>query len=440
VRFWQARSFRFISISWDINPCSDWSLQRMRRGLLRRFDAVWHVVDSSGAALHTPAARSPLFTPPNLTNAMSIETFGTSSDAKRAGPRRVENVQALRGIASLMVVVYHIGLIEAALFGKSALLPKWTSSWNSGVDLFFVISGFVMVTISTHRFHNPGGSRTFFLRRMARIYPLYWCFTLICLALVFWKADCLYYIDKPSLAKFLTSLFLIPDVQYPFLTPGWTLIHELYFYLCFALILKSSERGRMILVSVWSLLIIVFNLPVANISNISPFLAIATNALTLEFVAGCAIAWIINSGVSKLAGPALVLSVIGFVLAPAMHAPHVARYLIPTALLTYGAIAIEMRHGFNFPVWLRRLGDYSYSLYLSHLITASLVADLLFHFRRNTLDDILFIVASIVFAVAVSAASYYGLEKPLLAGAYTVVQRYHPSGRINSGPPGRENL
>ena len=101
-----------------------------------------------------------------------------SKSLKNIVPRKhILNIQALRGVAALMVLISHVSLYENRI-GAGVLLPKWMFELGSGgVDLFFVISGYVIVAISGF---GPSGFKPafqFFLRRITRIYPLYWIFT-----------------------------------------------------------------------------------------------------------------------------------------------------------------------------------------------------------------------------------------------------------------------
>ena len=367
---------------------------------------------------------------------MSIETFGTKSDVLHAGRERVENVQALRGIASIMVVFYHIGLVEHRIFGSHSLIAPVTASWKSGVDLFFVISGFVMVTISTGRFHGQSGARKFFFRRAARIYPVYWFYLLVSIAFLLYQPDFL--INTPSdwHRRLLRSFLLFPDNDLPVLAQGWTLIHELYFYLVFALALKWPENRRMAILALWGGLIIMCRCVPSIVSMRSPVMSVATNSLTFEFLAGCAIAWIANHGFHRFSVPALICAVLGFLIASVFDrfGTHVLLYIGPTSLLVYGAVSIETGHRYYFPRWLRYVGDFSYSLYLTHILSASVVRSLwlCFHVPRGVASDLAFTAASGAFCLAVGAISYRWIEKPMLSPAYQVASRLASLGFVKS--------
>jgi exopolysaccharide production protein ExoZ len=85
------------------------------------------------------------------------------------------SIQAVRAIASLLVFWGHA--INAVNLEVAAEFPPLYGQF--GVDLFFVISGFVMVYASERLFGRAGAPITFFTRRLARIVPLYWATTAI---------------------------------------------------------------------------------------------------------------------------------------------------------------------------------------------------------------------------------------------------------------------
>ena len=308
---------------------------------------------------------------------MSIETFGLKRDIAHAGKAKVENIQALRGIACLLVLIHHMGVYEGIMFKDRALIAGPTYPFMSGVHLFFIISGFVMVTITSGRFQQPGGSAKFLLRRVARIYPIYWFFTLVYLPI---------YILKPALftravglgsLSAITTALLIPHmgilVGQTLIGQAWTLIFEMYFYVIFALALLVPESQRMRLLLVWGAATGVAAWLAAGLVGTPREIPVVPDPMALEFLAGCLLAWLIGRGEHRWAVPALIAAPVLFLVLAHFQTywDRVLIFLPPFALLTYGAVAVEARHGFHFPLWLRRAGDISYSLYLSHILTLS---------------------------------------------------------------------
>src|SRR5262245_61905199 len=141
------------------------------------------------------------------------------------------SIQALRAIAALLVFLGHA--INQVNLEVAEEFPN--SYGPFGVDLFFVISGFVMVYSSERLFGQPGASVKFFARRLARIVPLYWAAT----AILVW-----FDVPNASTKAVLGSLFFVPHIplEAPLLDVGWTLIFEMFFYSVFAIALLAKRR------------------------------------------------------------------------------------------------------------------------------------------------------------------------------------------------------
>jgi exopolysaccharide production protein ExoZ len=141
----------------------------------------------------------------------------------------ISNLQILRGLAALGVVFYHTDF---------RLPGDWHTEFF-GVSTFFVISGFIMCFITRDPDGGDATARSFMIRRLIRIVPLYWLCTL---ALVLWNRGFLH--DMPHVLK---SLIFYPSETFPVLTfpvlgVGWTLNFEIYFYVVFALAILISRN------------------------------------------------------------------------------------------------------------------------------------------------------------------------------------------------------
>lgn len=139
--------------------------------------------------------------------------------------RRLEGLQALRGVASNFVILCHIGAIDQKYTGGN--LPERLDLGSAGVDLFFVLSGFIMVAVAGRNV-SP---LEFVFRRAVRIYPVYWVVAIAVLAL---GAAAGRSVDVMPLWE---PLLLIPTDADQIIAVAWTLVHEVYFYAVFALML-----------------------------------------------------------------------------------------------------------------------------------------------------------------------------------------------------------
>ena len=164
----------------------------------------------------------------------------------------VSSIQILRAVAALGVVALHVSHEGATRLGARNPLPDF-SVGAAGVDLFFVISGFIMVYASDALFARAGAPAYFFTRRLARIVPLYWAATaaaVVCFV-AFRYAGAL---EQLSWQTFVASLLFVPwprpdGAMLPVHMLGWTLNFEMFFYVVFALALMLTRRNAVFAVT-----------------------------------------------------------------------------------------------------------------------------------------------------------------------------------------------
>ena len=197
--------------------------------------------------------------------------------------QRMDSLQCLRGVAALAVVLFHLRGVEIKYLQGPAMLDAVARYADAGVDLFFVVSGFVMTTIAAGRYMKAGASAQFLVKRAWRVLPMYWIFTTLVVALMAVVPSMVNssYAGQSVLASYL----LIPHAQLPVLTVGWTLVHEAYFYLVFAgVIAFVPERFVPAFLLLWAAAIGVA--PWLPPGPTTPAHVLVTNPLTYEFIAG----------------------------------------------------------------------------------------------------------------------------------------------------------
>lgn len=283
------------------------------------------------------------------------------------------SVQVLRGIAVLLVVLFHAGLVVSEQFGAPGghLLFRFGAA---GVDIFFPISGFVMVISTRGLAGSADAWRIFLKRRIIRIVPLYWLATTLKLAILL-AAPALTLHSGFDLwhaaASYLFVFARNPNgVAEPLLPIGWTLNYEMFFYAAFALVLF----WRVPLVRVVSaMMLAVAVLGLLHPGSWSAPLTVL-NPIVLEFVAGMALARLALAGqrvgqaAAILLGLAALACLAASDLLPAETVER-ARLLLwglPGAALLLAAVSLESwisARRWHLP---RLLGDASYSIYLSH--------------------------------------------------------------------------
>lgn len=335
---------------------------------------------------------------------------------------RLENIQALRGAAALMVLLAHVKEAEIDYGGAGTILPHFLYMGVVGVDLFFLISGFVMTHVALSGARGKDAARRFIYNRAARIYPVYWAATLI--LMILYAGKHLLFAEATPFPNPVETFLLSPSDFYPLVPVGWTLVHEMYFYVVFALFVFWGAARLPQFLTGWITIIVAalaFGLFSAN-----AWTKIVFNPLTFEFVVGAIIALAIKNGVTRLAIPALVAGIALFAIQALFFADKLypnlmgqfalraAIFTPPFAFILYGAAAIE-KNGALAPSWLRKTGDASYSLYLIHVPVFLVVGKLISISVPDTrIDNILLIAAFTVAAIAAGFGLHHFVERPLL--------------------------
>ena len=283
------------------------------------------------------------------------------------------SLQALRAVAAAAVVCYHVLYMLAHSAGYAF---TESSLGAAGVDLFFVISGFVMVYTQQGQFGGAGAPQEFLVRRLIRIAPIYWLYTTL-LALLLAGAPALFgttVFDGQHVAA--SYLFLLSKNSAghigTVLQTGWTLCYEMYFYAVFALLLTLPRRWFLPLCATLFLMgVYAGEAAMQRDLALPAWLTVATNTLLLEFLLGACVAFAFLRGwllPPMLAWSAMVGALATVALSTEAEWGLWTRVLclgVPGAALVWGAVSLE-RAQWRTPRWLVTLGDSSYSLYLVH--------------------------------------------------------------------------
>jgi exopolysaccharide production protein ExoZ len=325
-------------------------------------------------------------------------------------PTTYQSVQALRAVAAILVAIFHAGL-------KFDTTQATFSIGNAGVDIFFVISGFVIWTVTTRR---PTSPLTFLKHRFLRLVPMYWIMTLAMAGGATFLPSAFPHMH-PTASDAILSLLFVPhqsssaDTFEPLLGQGWTLNFEVFFYLIFAVVLLLPVVARF-RVMVLALLV----LPVLGVFAMTPAIppTFLLNPLLIEFMGGLCLArlaagtWrppVAACWVAVVAGAAFL----AFLAAPASgdDAARVVAYGVPAFLIVGGGIGLEAAGRIRLPAWTQLLGASSYSLYLTH----TFVISAMWKVWPHDLSHVGFLVAATVVSAIVGVIVYSVLENPLLA-------------------------
>lgn len=370
---------------------------------------------SSGAAAAATSATAPL-----------TSTAAQPSQAPRLPSPVLQNVQALRAIAVLLVVAVHVSNpygFEAKYLAGDRLVGWGALAGQTGVDLFFVISGLIM-TVTTWRLEGGRvAARRFLERRVKRIYPIYWVVTLLVLAVFLTRPELINSHSSHS-PQVLQSFVLAPQAGLPLLAVGWTLTFEMYFYLLFALALLAGRARLPWILGGWGAITLV--LAVAFHGSTVPTLHLLSSPLLFEFVYGVAIGYLVMTRppwapVALLAaGVALLAVAVGFAYTiddVTLHDWYRALAIgPPAALIVLGAIGIERQRRLIASRRLAYVGDASYSIYLWHTVLLVAAGRVVAQLLPTGGGWHLALLVAIPLAVLVACVVLYELiERPLTA-------------------------
>ena len=288
----------------------------------------------------------------------------------------LKNIQALRGIAALLVVGLHLILFGNQKYGLNApQLNELAHLFKIGVDIFFVISGFVMIVTTSRTAKGGHSALKFIARRITRIYPVYWFVSFLLMPIFLFRPNWINSGDSIA-SSLLHSFLLFPHEGTPLLMVGWTLEYEMFFYIVYALsLLIFPARWRLHFLALWALsgvgigLVYSFSAPLAQLAT-SPFL--------LEFLAGAILGHLYVS--DKYFAPPpwwitfLAVSIPVLMMQDWLFKVHrVAMFLLPATICVYLALVAERRYACTLNKKWQYLGDISYPLYLIHIPAISAV-------------------------------------------------------------------
>ncbi|MCA8901473.1 MAG: acyltransferase [Hyphomonas sp.] len=430
---------------------------------------------------------------------------------------KLRSIQVLRGLAALLVVFFHIrsleglGIAENGLTEQTLIGGVFTNGY-AGVDLFFVISGFIMVYVTDGVRHGVKGAADFLFARATRIYPVWWAFAAF-MAVYIYVAHGMAGFGQASEGLepvgYLTRSFLLqPQPAFPVLGVGWTLVHEMYFYVGFTLLMLLPRKWLPGLIGIWAATLLAGTLVGYAVPYADTYRDLIFYPMTMEFIAGAVAGLLVTSGRIWRPGIVTLIAVLwlsatlcyqGLETEFTLKWGRVLWFGLPCALLIYGVAGLEARSRIAWLVpaaagliaaatiyqmfglhdaspdairrdatllavivgaiammivlwfgWLLgqgapglllrtrpffngllnlmvRVGDWSFSLYLVHMIVMSAMRRVFGYLGRSDalapvfrlgsdgpLDNLVFIAACLISSLIASALAYQLLERPLI--------------------------
>jgi exopolysaccharide production protein ExoZ len=330
--------------------------------------------------------------------------------------KQLNNLQALRAIAAIMIVLFHF--MNSGVFRDSwaAIVIELYQYLTLGVDVFFVLSGFI-ITLSVYKSKERAFKRRrFIISRIIRIYPVYWVFFL--LLVIFFSLPGVSG-DLGGSDYLFKSFFLLPVFDeslmfYPLLFVGWSLTFELYFYFIFSLVYSKSLR--FMIITLLFCLIVFYQ--IGDFVSYEPLKYLLQSNLILEFVAGVLVFSLYQSKYWL------------FVVKSKWFVTLVLGAVVIVAFVIYDKSDIQLRLACSATILMLFLlfdritlnsktlviiGNASYTLYLSHATIQMVCSGL---WKRGFLMppagfEILAVIVATILCIIFAVYFYKYIEKPM---------------------------
>jgi exopolysaccharide production protein ExoZ len=334
----------------------------------------------------------------------------------------IASIQVLRAVAVLVVTICHAEYEISRIGRLPSVMPSTSLEGLAGfgVQLFFVISGFVMVYATEPLFGTKRGPLIFFERRLVRIVPLYWIVTTFYLALTLLVAG----FGKGYPSSFVIASYLFipaarPDgIIEPLVGQGWSLNYEMLFYFVFALTVLNARRVSVSIVTA----VLIAAVVIGQMAHPLPFVvSVWTAPLLLYFVFGMWIGLAYREGLTLTPVQGLALISAGLILlfiqtcwTPESSIFGLICWTIPALIVAGSSLP---RLSLSGPFWtpLMVVGAASYALYLFHAVP---IRGLLYLARWNGFDigraPGAYLCTTVLISIALAIAIYYRVERPLL--------------------------
>jgi exopolysaccharide production protein ExoZ len=348
------------------------------------------------------------------------KTWLTRSQGSIVSRPIFDTLQAGRGAAAILIILFHLSgpNIAAARLWDYPPLGSFFSWGYAGVDLFFVLSGFLIFYVHGHEGGTPTAVPRYIWKRVRRIYPLYWIISISSLAIYFLRPE-LGDGHERDISVIISSFLLIHiDSVGSILNVAWTLYYEILFYAVFSLYILNKMLG----LSAGAVF-----LGLAVIACLSGWAPATSSFWTaphyLLFAMGILAAWIIRE--DRWHWPKTWIFVGSILLLGTIWNDMSGRYFpLPFPILAYGVAAtcgllglvqLERAGRLRVPPFPVMVGNASYAIYLTHLLTISAMSKLFsaFHSKSAAMAQIEYI-ALVVISITVGLLVHRLVERPLL--------------------------
>lgn len=351
--------------------------------------------------------------------------------------KQLNLIQVSRALVPILVILFHANEWMVTYFNKNIL--GFTVDFKSGgVYYFFALSGFMVYYLYSKKFGSPSVIKEFLYSRFIRVYPIYWILTIATL-LVYFLIPSFGNGTEREISRIITSLLLLPIEIVPILSVAWSLVHTVFFYLMFTLFFLKNKMISNAIFFIWVAISIIFSLGLLTSS--SYFINFLFNFNNLIFFFGMVSAYVIlkiniNYYVSLLF---VVLGISGFPLSwfNTQYEWISINLQITTSLssvlLIIGLASIDLQNEIKIPRFAKYLGDASFSIYLTHFLSLSLISKVISSISLISVHYMITINLLIIFSLIIGCIVYSFLEKPVnkkLKNLYLRRQPYAPPSKL----------
>jgi len=356
---------------------------------------------------------------------------------RRAASGKLFALQLLRAVAATAVVIAHVRYDFVHHLGLPRALPGVLNAGSGGVDLFFVISGFVMVYSSETLFGRDRAAAIFLTRRIARIVPLYWLMTAVMVAYCAVRG---FTVSDTGPAHAMLSFLFVPyprpsGEMSPVYGVGWTLNYEMFFYAIFALCLAARRELTVVRVAV---VLAVLAIGGGLWPGLPGALGVWTDPIVLEFVFGMMLALAYRRGARLprwAPAPMLVAAlaaILGYNEWGTALLPRWCGFGLPAALMAAALTLVDRDVAIG---WVDRVGDASYALYLCHPVVIAVVRMLS---QKGLIDPAVmawvYLCAVVALSIGAALLLYRLVEVPLTGRVRRLLAGLAAPGRRARAP------
>lgn len=311
--------------------------------------------------------------------------------------RKLRSIEMLRAIAALLVILFHIDTVFGVQL-KYSLIRDIINGGHRGVDLFFVLSGFIIAHVHANDLNRPARLSNYLFNRISRIYPSVWIMSALAILVYGFGPNSTEKMGKLAPLSIISSFLLLPQQGVPLVNVTWTLTYEIFFYALFAVLIVNFRFGAFLLI-VWQSSIILVALLDLKLGFSGYFMRI----LCLDFVIGLICAWLVQRNWVEFlpSGIWLVLLAAGvFCFIIGMHFDATINWATLSCALGSGLIIIslvrlEQMRAFHIPDLLVVIGGASYAIYLVHFSAIHLISVLLRRLGVPSSDVFYFIYVTV---------------------------------------------